>query len=131
MGSQRSPWFFAAAVSGFFGVALGAFGAHALADRVEPALLEVYRTGVLYHLVHSVAMLGCGMFLLFRDDRNVRHAAIYFLAGIVLFSGSLYIMTVTGARWLGGVTPFGGIAFLAGWSRLVVTGWQLSRVSSH
>ncbi|MBE0643379.1 MAG: DUF423 domain-containing protein [Bacteroidetes bacterium] len=130
MSSRRFPWIFAAAISGFLAVALGAFGAHALASRVDASLLEAYRTGVLYHLVHSVAILGCGLFLLTHDERRIHHAAGYFLAGIVLFSGSLYIMTVTGARWLGAVTPFGGIAFLSGWVQLAVAGWRVSRRSS-
>ncbi|MFZ1730840.1 MAG: DUF423 domain-containing protein [Bacteroidota bacterium] len=120
-----------AAVSGFLAVALGAFGAHALAARVDAALLEIYRTGVLYHMVHSLTILACGILLLFREDKRIRWAAALFLGGIVLFSGSLYIMTVTGARWLGAVTPLGGVAFLSGWTQLAVVGWKSSRASSH
>lgn len=131
MPEKANYWIMSGAISGFLAVALGAFGAHALASRVEESLLEVYRTGVLYHLVHSVVILACGLLLLYKDDKRLRWAATYFLAGIVLFSGSLYIMTVTGARWLGAVTPFGGIAFLSGWTQLAVTGWKLSRASSH
>ena len=102
-----------AAVLGFSGVALGAFGAHGLRDRVSPALLEAYRTGVLYHLLHALATLGVGL-----GARRLRRAptiAMLFAAGVVLFSGSLYLMALTGLTVLGAITPLGGLAFLAGW----------------
>lgn len=126
-----SPWIATAALTAFLGVALGAFGAHALSARVDPSLMEVYRTGVLYHLVHALAMFGCGLFLLQRDDRRLRLASAFFLGGVVLFSGSLYIMTVTGLRWLGAVTPLGGVAFLAGWVMVATSAWRPSRVPSN
>jgi len=105
-----------AAFLGFSGVALGAFGAHGLRDRVSPAMLEVYRTGVLYHLIHALAVLG-----LARGAGRVRRAAVVaglFAGGVALFSGSLYLLALTGVSALGAVTPIGGLAFLAGWALL-------------
>ena len=104
------------AVLGFFAVALGAFGAHALASRVEERLLQVFETGVRYHFYHALALFGVA----FAVDRFPQSgAAVYagwlFVAGIFIFSGSLYTMTFTGMRWLGAITPIGGVAFLAGW----------------
>jgi uncharacterized membrane protein YgdD (TMEM256/DUF423 family) len=108
-----------AAVLGFSGVALGAFGAHGLRDRIAPGLMEVYRTGVLYHLLHALAALGVGL-----AARRIRHAPIIvglFAGGIVLFSGSLYLLALTGVTTFGAVTPFGGAAFLVGWALLFAT----------
>jgi uncharacterized membrane protein YgdD (TMEM256/DUF423 family) len=105
-----------AAFLGFSAVALGAFGAHGLRDRVTPALLEAYRTGVLYHLVHALAVLGVAL-----GVRRLRRATIIaglFTAGVALFSGSLYLMALTGVTMLGAITPFGGLCFLAGWALL-------------
>ncbi len=101
---------------GFSAVALGAFGAHGLRDRVAPPLMEAYRTGVLYHLVHALAVLAVGL-----GAQRLRRAPLIaglFTAGIALFSGSLYLMALTGVTTLGAVTPFGGLCFLAGWALL-------------
>jgi uncharacterized membrane protein YgdD (TMEM256/DUF423 family) len=107
-----------AAALGFVGVALGAFGAHGLRERLSPAMLEVYRTGVLYHLIHAVALLAVAL----GADRLARPqaVAILFSAGIVLFSGSLYALSITGARVLGMITPLGGLLFMAGWATLAI-----------
>jgi uncharacterized membrane protein YgdD (TMEM256/DUF423 family) len=108
-----------AAVLGFSGVALGAFGAHGLRDRIVPGLMEVYRTGVLYHLVHALAALGVAL-----GAHRIRYAPIVaglFAGGVVLFSGSLYLLALTGVRAFGAVTPFGGAAFLVGWALLFAT----------
>ncbi len=104
-----------AGISGFLAVALGAFGAHALRDRLTPQALEWWHTGVLYHLVHAAALLATG-----RAEHGGRVASSgwCFAAGTVLFSGSLYAMALTDQRWLGAVTPIGGLAFLAGWALL-------------
>mgnify|MGYP001627442641 CR=1 FL=1 len=97
------------------GVALGAFGAHGLRDRIEPALLQAWNTGVLYHLVHALALVALGL----AGARGARRrGALLLLAGIALFSGSLYAMALTGFRPLGAVTPVGGVLFLAGWLQL-------------
>jgi uncharacterized membrane protein YgdD (TMEM256/DUF423 family) len=105
-----------AAFLGFSAVALGAFGAHGLRDRVSPAMLEAYRTGVLYHLVHALAALGVGLGA--RYLRRATWIAGLFAIGVALFSGSLYLMALTGVAALGVITPFGGLAFLAGWALL-------------
>ena len=108
-----------AAVLGFLAVALGAFGAHALRARLDPAALEVWRTAALYHLVHAVALLAVAL-----AGARVRRGGLVcglWTAGIVIFAGSLYLLAVTGVRWLGAVTPLGGAAFLAGWLVLAVT----------
>jgi uncharacterized membrane protein YgdD (TMEM256/DUF423 family) len=104
-------WWRIAGVVGAIGVGLGAFGAHGLQDRVtDPHLLEVWKTGAHYHLVHALALCAVAA-----HPRPRPAAGIAFLCGIVLFSGSLYLMTLTGARWLGAVTPLGGLSFIAGW----------------
>jgi uncharacterized membrane protein YgdD (TMEM256/DUF423 family) len=108
-----------AAVLGFCGVALGAFGAHGLRTRVGPEMIEVWKTGVLYHLVHVLALFGVSL----AGERIAwrRPVAALFVAGILVFSGSLYALTLTGTRWLGAVTPLGGVAFLAGWAALAAS----------
>ena len=98
-------WRLVGAILAALAVAAGAFGAHALRGRLEPRMLEVYQTGVLYHLVHAVALVAVG-----------RGAGGWlFLAGIVLFSGSLYGLALSGARFFGPITPLGGLCFIAGW----------------
>jgi uncharacterized membrane protein YgdD (TMEM256/DUF423 family) len=103
-----------AGVLGALGVALGAFGAHGLEGRVEPRLVEVWNTGARYHLLHALALLALATVA---GTPRAPHAAAtwLFVAGIVLFSGSLYAMTLSGVRALGAVTPFGGLCFIAGW----------------
>jgi uncharacterized membrane protein YgdD (TMEM256/DUF423 family) len=112
-------WTRLAAVLGFLGVALGAFGAHGLRGRVPDTLLSAWQTGVLYHLIHSVVLLALALYGESTGAR-VKGPAVAFGAGIVLFSGSLYALTLTGVRALGMVTPFGGVAFLVGWALVVV-----------
>jgi uncharacterized membrane protein YgdD (TMEM256/DUF423 family) len=111
-----------ASLLGALGVALGAFGAHALRDRVEPRLLEVWQTGVHYHLVHALALLAAAWVAQRATGSQATLAGWLFVAGIVLFSGSLYAMTLTGIRALGAVTPVGGLAFIAGWLLLAWAG---------
>ncbi len=103
-----------AAVLGFLAVALGAFGAHGLKPVLERhGTLATWDTAVLYHAVHAVALLA-----LAARVRPPALTAWCFLAGIAVFSGSLYVLAVTGVRWLGAITPLGGVAFLAGWAAL-------------
>jgi uncharacterized membrane protein YgdD (TMEM256/DUF423 family) len=100
----------------FLAVALGAFGAHALKAKLEMnGMLDVWNKAVLYHFLHAVALLALALY-------GAGNRATYFLlaAGIVLFSGSLYTMALTNVRWLGAVTPLGGLCFLAGWAWLVI-----------
>lgn len=99
----------------FTAVALGAFGSHALRDKLTPYYLEVYKTGVLYHFIHALALFVVAWLSTVSADPKITWAGIAFTAGIVLFSGSLYVLSVTGIKWLGAITPLGGISFLAGW----------------
>ena len=105
-----------AALLGFVGVALGAFGAHGLRTRVGPEMIEVWKTAVLYQLVHALALLALGLAPGRAGWR--RAVAGLWTAGVVLFSGSLYGLVLVGARWLGPITPLGGVAFMAGWAVL-------------
>ena len=115
----------AGAVSGLLAVAIGAFGAHGLEGRVDSRLLEVYRTGVDYHMFHTAALLAVGLLEARAAGPALTWAGWLFLAGILVFSGSLYLMAVTGERWLGMVTPLGGLAFLAGWVALAIAVYRL------
>src|SRR5262245_27672609 len=111
---------FVGALFGFAGVALGAFGAHYLKARLSPEMLAVFETGVRYHLVHAVAILATAAVADRISDRLLATAGWLFSAGIVLFSGSLYVLAFTGITTFGAVTPIGGVAFLAGWLVLVI-----------
>jgi uncharacterized membrane protein YgdD (TMEM256/DUF423 family) len=104
-----------AATLGASGVALGAFGAHALKARLPPDLLATYHTAVDYHLLHALALVGLAALAPHVDAHRARWAGLAMSAGVVVFSGSLYALALTGARWLGAITPVGGIAFIAGW----------------
>jgi uncharacterized membrane protein YgdD (TMEM256/DUF423 family) len=106
------------ALAAFVGVALGAFGAHGLRSRLAPEMLAVFETGVRYQMYHALAILLASVLLARMDGWLVRTAAWCFVAGIVLFSGSLYALAISGVTVLGAVTPFGGLAFLAGWALL-------------
>ena len=112
------------ALGGFFTVALGAFAAHGLKAILSPGLLQTFNTGVEYQGMHSLALLALGL-LMQRDDRPaLRLAGWAFASGILVFSGSLYLLALTDARWLGAVTPLGGTAFLLGW---VAMAWGMAR----
>ncbi|HSQ09046.1 MAG TPA: DUF423 domain-containing protein [Burkholderiaceae bacterium] len=111
-------------LSALIGVAAGAFGAHALKARLPPELLIAFETGVRYQLVHSLALLAVAWAVVRWPGRATTSAGVLFLAGIVLFSGSLYALSLTGARTLGIVTPFGGVAFIAGWASLAWGAWR-------
>ncbi|MEI6741237.1 MAG: DUF423 domain-containing protein [Gemmatimonadaceae bacterium] len=109
------------AFSGALGVAAGAFGAHALRARVEPRMLEVFETGARYQMYHALALIAVGL-VAARAASNLTTAAGWlFVAGTVLFSGSLYAMTLTGVRALGAITPIGGVCFIAGWCCLALS----------
>ena len=112
-------WLVLAAVSGFASVALGAFGAHALKDSLDEYGKSVYETAVLYQMFHSSALLTVGILQNLSRRISLAPAGWLFCAGIVLFSGTLYLLAITGARWLGAITPFGGVSFLLGWAWLV------------
>jgi uncharacterized membrane protein YgdD (TMEM256/DUF423 family) len=109
----------------FAAVALGAFGAHALKGHLGPDMTAVWQSAVQYHAWHALALLGAGGLMLhWPERRGLALAAWLFAAGIVLFAGSLYAVALTGMRGLGLITPFGGVAFLAGWAALAWTAWR-------
>ncbi|MBA4158714.1 MAG: DUF423 domain-containing protein [Gemmatimonadetes bacterium] len=112
------------AVFGFLGVAAGAFGAHALRARVEPGLLAVFETAVRYQMYHALGLFAVALLLGRAPSRAARAAGWLFTGGILVFSGSLYLLVLSGVRWLGAITPIGGVAFLAGWLLLGRAGWR-------
>ncbi len=112
-------------VNGFLAVALGAFGAHGLKARIGQDLLAVYQTGVQYHTTHALSLLAVGIVAHWLSDSVLLQLSGWlFLAGIILFSGSLYLLAISGLGWLGAITPLGGTAFLAGWVLLAVAAFQ-------
>jgi uncharacterized membrane protein YgdD (TMEM256/DUF423 family) len=113
-------WIRIAAVLGFLAVALGAFGAHALKARLTPDLLAIWQTGVLYHLIHALALLALALYARAAAPAPITLPAAGFVLGIVLFSGSLYALALTGIRPLGAITPLGGLSFLFAWGWLAV-----------
>ena len=107
-------------VAALLAVALGAFGAHALKNRIPAEMLAVWHTGVEYHLFHALGLLAVGLAAVHLPDSTLlKWSGWLMLAGIVLFSGSLYALALSGERWLGAVTPVGGLAFLAAWVTFV------------
>jgi len=111
-------WIVAAGIFGASGVVLGAFGAHALASHLEPARLASWQTAVHYHLLHAVALLALGLAYARGEDRVALPAALFSI-GITLFAGSIYVLVLTGSRWLGPVTPIGGVLLIVGWLALL------------
>lgn len=115
-----------ASLSGMLAVILGAFGAHALKGRLDDYALGIFQTAVQYHFYHSFALLAVGILALSQPQTVLlRSSGWLFLLGIFIFSGSLYLLSITGVRWLGAITPIGGLAFIAGWACLAATGWKL------
>jgi uncharacterized membrane protein YgdD (TMEM256/DUF423 family) len=114
------------ALSGGIAVALGAFAAHALKARLDPQLLVTFETGARYQMYHALALLAVGLLARRASSRLLAASGAFFVAGTVLFSGSLYALVLTGARGLGAITPFGGVAFLAGWLCLGLAAWRRS-----
>lgn len=114
-----------AAFFGFTGVALGAFAAHGLKNRLTEQYLAIFHTGVTYQLIHTLALFGVALLLAHLPGRLVAWAGAFFALGIVMFSGSLYVLTLTGISKLGIITPIGGAAFLAGWLCLGLAAWRL------
>ena len=118
-------WLLVAAVNGLLAVAAGAFGAHGLQARIDAHALQVFETGARYHMYHALA-IGLAAFAI-RDaaEGPATAAAGFFLAGILLFSGSLYLLALTGTKLLGIITPFGGVCFLIGWGCLAFAATRL------
>lgn len=114
-------WFISAAISGFLSVALGAFGAHTLKDILNEYGRSIFEKAVLYQMFHTAALFAVGVIQRFDEETSFSIAGWGFFIGIILFSGSLYVMATTGIKWPGAITPIGGIAFLLGWFWFVVS----------
>lgn len=114
-----------ASLFGGLAVALGAFGAHALRGRLDEQMLANFETGVRYHFYHALALVAVAVVIKFWPNSPLaNYAGWLFVVGILIFSGSLYLMALTGARWLGAITPIGGVAFIAGWICLAIVAWR-------
>jgi uncharacterized membrane protein YgdD (TMEM256/DUF423 family) len=114
--NDKKLWIIISVVSGFTAVSIGAFGAHGLREKLSTEMLEVYKTGVFYHFIHTVVLL----ILAVTNYMRTWIASLFFLAGIILFSFSLYIYSISGIRFFAMVTPVGGVSFLIGWFWLIV-----------
>jgi len=115
-----SGWYAMGAVAAGVAVALGAFGAHGLRPRLGPELMEIFETGVRFHMYHALGLLAVGWGAMRWPGRWVQVAGWCFTAGIAIFSGSLYLLTMTGMGRLGAITPVGGVAFMVGWAALAI-----------
>ena len=111
-------------LSGFLGVALGAFAAHALKRRVDAELLAIFETGVRYQMYHAFALLAVAWACTRWPGTVLKVSGWLFVAGTMIFSGSLYALSLSGIRWLGAITPIGGLALLTGWLCLAWTAWR-------
>lgn len=112
-------------ISGFLSVAFGAFGAHALKARLDEYSLGIFHTGVTYQTTHALALVLVGLLLKwYPDSSGLVWAGWCFVAGTLIFSGSLYTLALTGIKVLGAITPIGGVLFLAGWALLAIHAWK-------
>ena len=118
-------WLFLAALFGFLSVALGAFGVHSLKTILDAYGKSLYEKAVLYQMFHSMALFAVGVLQHLFKSTSFSPAGFGFSVGILLFSGSLYVLAITGLEWLGAITPIGGLAFLFGWAWLL---WALSKL---
>lgn len=122
-------WLIVGSVLGGLGVALGAFGAHSLKGRLaELGTVATFETAAHYHMLHSLALLAVGLFAARQNAPGLTLAGTGFMLGIVLFSGSLYVLALTGIKWLGAITPFGGVLFLVAWGALA---WAAARAAGN
>lgn len=117
-------WLLHAGMSGFIAVAAGAFAAHGLKERLSPENLQVFETAARYQMYHALALLAVAWLASTAPSRAATVAGWGFVAGTILFSGSLYALVLTGTRWLGAITPIGGVAFLIGWVAMAVAGFK-------
>ncbi len=117
-------FFMLGALSGVIAVALGAFGAHSLRDRLSADLLAVFETGVRYHMYHALALLFAAWASTRWPGSMATVAGWLFIVGTLIFSGSLYALSLSGVRWLGAITPLGGAAFIGGWLCLALAAWR-------
>ncbi len=119
-------WLVLGAANAFLAVAAGAFGAHGLRRRVAADLLVVFETGARYHMYHALGLVALGLFAAHRPGPLVQASGVALQVGIVLFSGSLYALALSGIRGLGAITPIGGVAFLVGWVLFAVAALRAS-----
>jgi uncharacterized membrane protein YgdD (TMEM256/DUF423 family) len=117
-------FFLSGAVAAFIAVALGAFGAHSLKTKLSADMLNIFEIGVRYQMYHALGLIAVAWATTRWPEANVNAAGWAFIVGIVVFSGSLYLLSATDIRWLGAITPIGGLAFLIGWAILI---WSLGR----
>jgi uncharacterized membrane protein YgdD (TMEM256/DUF423 family) len=121
----KEMWLRIAGILMFLGVGLGAFGSHALKAKMDAYSFDIYRTAVLYHLIHAMGLFVVAHLSTLINDSKIQWAGILLVVGIVLFSGSLYLLAITGQKWLGAVTPIGGAAFLMAWLLIAFSGLYL------
>lgn len=114
--NDKKFWIIISAVSGFTAVAIGAFGAHGLREKLSSEMLEVYKTGVLYQFIHTIVLLVLSLTNFIKSKLS----SIFFLAGIILFSFSLYLYSTTGIQFFAMITPVGGVCFLIGWLWIII-----------
>lgn len=126
---MKSPWLTLGAIFGGLAVAMGAFAAHALKEQWAgaPERLNWVETGAKYEMYHSLALIGIGLLAGHASRWATNIAGAGFTLGIILFSGSLYLLAFTETRWLGMITPIGGVSILIGWAGFAIAGWQASR----
>lgn len=122
--SDKKLWIIISALSGLTAVALGAFGAHGLKEKLSSEMLEIYKTGVLYQLVHSVVLLALSLSSVIKS----KLPSVFFLLGVILFSFSLYIYSATGIKTFIMITPFGGVCFLIGWLMIIYLAIKLKQI---
>ena len=122
-----NAWLAVAAINGFLAVAFGAFATHGLSGKIDAHALGIFETGARYHMYHALALGLAAIAGRGAAATSANYAAWCFLVGIVLFSGSLYLLALTGVRALGMVTPFGGLSFLIGWALLA---WTATRITT-
>ena len=124
---MQNKWITSGAILAALAVATGAFGAHALQALVSEKAIKTWETAVQYHIFHAIALVVCGLLQQHAQPKKLQPAAGFFLMGLLLFSGSLYTMVLlqavglTSYRWLGAITPFGGLAFITGWVLLALS----------
>ena len=117
-------FFLSGAIAAFIAVALGAFGAHSLKTKLSADMLNIFEIGVRYQMYHALGLIAVAWATTRWPEANLNAAGWAFIVGIVVFSGSLYLLSITDVRWLGAITPIGGLAFLIGWAILV---WSVGR----
>ena len=120
-------WIVVGALSGFLSVAFGAFGAHGLSGRLDARMLEVFRTGAQYQMYHALALVGLGLWAAQNPTASSAVPGWCFAAGSIIFSGSLYALSISGMKWLGAITPIGGLLFMIGWLAFAVAAYRTAR----